>query len=213
MTNLLGFLLTLLYIVAVIGIGEGLRRWRGFGPDFTRKVVHIGVGMVMWIIPALFDNSYPIVIACIGFMGINFLDWKYGFFAAMTSSDRSNLGTVWFPLACAAAALIFWGQPPLMVAAIMPLTWGDGLAPVIGRKYGKRKYTIFGSTRTLEGSLAFWGAASLWVWLALGGGAGVVGIALTLGLITALIEAVSPWGLDNLTVTAAAILVLATALP
>jgi phytol kinase len=214
MNNPLGFLITLIYIFAVIGVGEGLRRWRGYTSDFTRKVVHIGVGMVMWIIPHLFDNPWWFVAACGGFMVLNFLDWKYGFFASMTSSDRSNLGAVYFPLAAGVCAVLLWDRPGGMIAAMMPLTWGDGLAPVMGRRLGWGPYRVWGHTRTLAGSGTFLLAAWAATWAALVFGAGSPAVAspfstaLMIAGVTALVEGVTVGGLDNLTVTAVAILLL-----
>ncbi len=216
MNNTLGFILCLLYVFTMIGLAELLRRRRGYGSGFTRKVIHIGVGMMSWFLPALFTSPWPFVAACGAFMVINLLDWRYDFFKAMKSSSRSNLGTVYFPLAAAVVALVFWDRPPLMVAALMPLTWGDGLAPVIGATWGKRVYRIHTSTRTLEGSLGFFVAGFVFTWLALWVMPGLPEIspaaavlpALIIMAVTTLIEAVSIWGLDNLTVTAAAILIL-----
>ncbi len=211
MTNLLGFFLTFVYIIAVIGIGESLRRWRGYGSDFTRKVVHIGVGMVMWIIPYLFDNPWWFAVACGGFMVINFLDWKYGFFASMTSNDRSNLGTVYFPFVAGVCAVLFWDRPAMMIAAMMPLTWGDGLAPVVGRRLGWVPYRVGGHTRTLAGSGAFLLAAWIATGVALTFAPGTPAVAspfttaLIIAAITAGVEAVTIWGLDNLTVTGVAL--------
>jgi phytol kinase len=217
MNNWLGFLIALIYIFSIVGLGEGLRRRRGYSSDFTRKVIHIGVGMLSWALPFLFDNPWPFVLACGSFMIINFLDWRYGFLAAMASGDRSNLGTVYFPLAAAIVALIFWDRPPLLVAALMPLTWGDGMAPVIGRAYGRNHtYTIFGSTRSLQGSAAFFVIGGFFTWLALWTVNGSPDITPVQALLPALVtitvatlaEAVSVWGLDNLTVTAVAVLIL-----
>ena len=149
-------------------------------------------------------------------MVINLLDWRYGFFNAMQSSNRANLGTVYFPLAAAVVALVFWERPPLMVAALMPLTWGDGLAPVVGAAYGRRFYTIHTSIRTLEGSAGFFVAGFVFTWLALWLMPGLPEItplaavlpSLVIMSVTTVIEAVSIWGLDNLTITAAAVVIL-----
>jgi len=216
MNNTLGFILCLVYVFSIIGLAEGLRRWQGYSSGFTRKVIHIGVGMMSWFLHLLFTSPWPFVAACGAFMVINLLDWRYDFFKAMKSSSRSNLGTVYFPLAAAVVALVFWDQPPLMVAALMPLTWGDGLAPVIGAAWGKRVYRIHTSTRTLEGSAGFFVAGFVFTWLALWVMPGLPDItpvaallpALVIMAVTTLIEAVSIWGLDNLTVTAAAIVIL-----
>jgi phytol kinase len=216
MNNFIGLIIAFTYIFAVIGLAEALRRWRGYGTGFTRKVIHIGVGMLSWLVPFLFDSPWPFVLACLVFVVINLLDYRYGFFSAMASSDRSNLGTVYFPLAAAVVALIFWDTPPLMVAALMPLTWGDGLAPVVGRAYGRNAYTVFGHTRTLQGSAAFFVMGGFFTWLALWVIPGPPDIApleailptTVVLLATTVTEAISPWGLDNLTVTAVAIIIL-----
>ena len=216
MNNWLGLLISLLYIFSIIGLAEGLRRWRGYSSDFTRKVIHIGVGMMSWALPWLFDNPWFFIAACLAFMILNFLDWRYGFVAAMASGDRSNLGTVYFPLAAGIVAYLFWDTPPLMVAALMPLTWGDGLAPVVGRAYGRSPYTIYTSTRTLEGSAGFFVFCFVFTWLALWLMPGLPEItpgtallpALVITFATTLVEAISIWGLDNLTITAVAIVIL-----
>ena len=216
MTNLLGLLIAYVYIFAIIGAAEGLRRWRGYGSDFTRKVIHIGVGMLSWFISYLFDSPWYFVFACGTFVIINLIDWRFGIISSMSSSDASNLGTVYFPIAAAVVALIFWDNQPILVAALMPLTWGDGLAPVIGRRYGSHEYTVFGHTRTIEGSAAFFAAGGLFTWLALWLKAGTPDLTPVEALLpafvviaaTTVVEGVSIWGLDNITVTAVSIIIL-----
>ena len=216
MSNFIGFIISVTYVFAVIGTGETLRRRGEYGSDFTRKVIHVGVGMMSWAVPFLFTVPWPFVIAALSFAVINLLDWRYGFFAAMASGDRANLGTFYFPLAAAAVTLIFWERPPLMVAALMPLTWGDGVAPVVGRIYGSHPYTVLGHTRTLQGSAGFFVAGLIFTWLALWLLPGIPAIAplaalapaVAIMVSTTLVEAVSIWGLDNLTITIAAILIL-----
>lgn len=216
MNNTVGFLICVGYVFGIIGAAELLRRVFGYGAGFTRKVIHIGVGMMSWILPFLFDIPWPFVAAALFFAGLNLLDWRFGFFGAMASSDRNNLGTVYFPLAAAAVVLIFWEQPPLMVAALMPLTWGDGIASVIGHSFGRHPYTVFGHTRTLQGSAGFFLAGLFFTWLALWMVPGppaidpllALGPAAVIMSSTTLIEAVSIWGLDNITITTVAILIL-----
>lgn len=216
MTNTLGIIICFTYIFLMIGLAEGLRRWRGYGSGFTRKVIHIGVGMMSWFIPFLFDSPWPFIAACGVFVVINLIDWRYGLIGSMQSKHRNNLGTVYFPIAAAVVALMFWDRPPLMVAALMPLTWGDGMAPVIGAAYGRRFYRVHTSTRTVEGSLGFFVAGFIFTWLALWVMPGAPEItpvgailpALAIMVVTTAIEAVSIWGLDNLAVTAAAIVIL-----
>jgi len=137
--------------------------------------------------------------------------------ALSVAADFPLLSVLIFgPLAAAVVALVFWERPPLMVAALMPLTWGDGLAPVVGAAYGRRFYTIHTSIRTLEGSAGFFVAGFVFTWLALWLMPGLPEItplaavlpSLVIMSVTTVIEAVSIWGLDNLTITAAAVVIL-----
>ncbi len=105
---------------------------------------------------------------------------------------------------------------PLYVLPAMALTamyLGDGLAPIIGSKFGHHKYTVGKSTRSIEGSIAMFGASLLGSWiswfvldfLATAGvpifhGIQIALFALVCALTATIIEAISPAGIDNLTV-------------
>ncbi len=217
MTNTWGLLIATIYVFSIIGLAEALRRWRGWGAEFTRKVVHIGVGMLIWAVPWLFTTWTPFVVTSGCFAVLTFLDNRYHFFQSMASKDdQSNWGTFYFPLAAGAVVFWLWHWPPLMVAALMPLVWGDGMAEVVGRRFGRNKYTVFGHTRSLQGSLAFFAFGFLFTWLALvvipgqpdlAWGAALLPAAATVALATA-VEAVAIGGIDNLLVTAVAALIL-----
>jgi phytol kinase len=214
--NLLGLILGTVYIFGIIGLAELLRKWRGYSSSFTRKVIHIGVGMMSWALIFIFTSPWPFVFMCLLFAVLLYLDYKFVFFPAMASQDKSNKGTIYFPLAAAACVLIFWEQPPLMVAALMPLTWGDGLAPVVGKAYGRRAYFVASHMRTVEGSAGFFVFGFLFTWLALWVMPGPPTIdagtaflpALVITVATTAVEAVSIKGSDNLTITAVSLLIL-----
>jgi len=196
--------------LAAIGVGEALRRWLGLDAGFARKFIHVAVGMYSLLTIHLFSERLWAVIPPLAFVLINWLDWRYGVVQAMTSSSRSNLGTVYFPVAFAAIVWFLWDRPALLVASLMPLTWGDAMAAIIGERYGRHTYRVLGSTRSLEGSLtAFgFGALSTGLVLAAFGTPGAVGAALLTALGATLAEAVSPRGLDNLTIPAVSALLL-----
>jgi phytol kinase len=102
---------------------------------------------------------------------------------------------------------------------MMPLAWGDAMAAIFGQRYGHYHYTVKGRTRSLEGSVAMlfwsWITTSLalfimpylldkplinWMLALIYGG--------VVALVCTLVEALSPWGIDNLTIPAAAGLIL-----
>ena len=145
---------------------------------------------------------------------LNTISYRQDTFKAIESEDKSNLGTIYFPIAFCVIILIFWRRPNILVASLMPLTWGDAMASILGRAYGHVKYTIFGSVRSIEGSVSMFLfsliSTGLALWLVPPGlGAGLsFGLAFAVAIAAALAEAVSPWGLDYLIVPAVSGLVL-----
>lgn len=203
------------YVFAMIGVAEGLRKWRGYSVEFTRKFIHIAVGMWAFGTVLLFERRTFAIVPPLAFVAINALSYWQGTFKAMETGEKGQLGTVYFPLSFAALIWVLWGRPHLVVASLMPMTWGDALAAVLGRRIGQHRYTVGRSTRSLEGSavmfLASW-AATLVALVLLApeplGPAAAVGAAAATALGAAAVEAVSPWGIDNLTVPAVSALVL-----
>jgi dolichol kinase len=201
------------YVFAAIGIAEGLRKWRGYSVEFTRKFIHIAVGMWAFGTVLLFETRTFAIIPPVAFVFINALSYWQGTFKAMETGEKGQLGTIYFPISFAVIIWLLWGQPHLLVASLMPMTWGDALAAVIGRRIGRRCYTILGSTRSLEGSavmlLVSWVATlvPLLLFASLSPIAATMAAAVTAFGAT-IVEAVSPWGIDNLTVPAVSALIL-----
>ncbi len=216
--DVIALIVSFAYVFAMIGIAEGLRKWRGYGVDFTRKFIHIAVGMWAYGTVLLFRSRAWAIIPPLAFVAINAFSHWHGTFKAMETGEKWKLGTVYFPLSFAAVLWFLWGQPALLVASLMPMTWGDALAAVVGRRIGKHRYTILGNARSLEGSAVMFlaGWVSTLIPLVLIGQADLftaMGVAAATALAATVIEAVSPWGIDNLTVPAVSAMVLVLLLP
>jgi phytol kinase len=212
MSDLLAIGISFVYVFAVLAIAETLRKLFHLPVEFTRKVVHISVGMWSFGTVALFTDKWLACVTPASFIVLNYISYKRGLFLAMESNDRSNLGTVYFPIAFCAIILLTWDiSKPMLVASLMPMTWGDAFAAIIGKRFGTRRYTIAGATRSFEGSLAMFAFSFVAVFLALVileglAGPALPGWAALFALVTALAataaEAVSVRGLDNIFVPA-----------
>jgi len=214
----LALILAFVYVLVAIGLGELLRRSLHASREFTRKFIHIAVGMISVPTVIMFPSLGWAVIPPLAFVVINYLDYRYGVIQAMMSSNRSNLGTVYFPISFAAILALFWGDPArpatyphLIVAALMPMTWGDALAAIAGERWGQKRYTVLGSTRSFLGSATMFVVSALATFLALGASPAAISVALVTALGATIAEAVSPWGIDNLTVPAVSALIIALA--
>ena len=201
----LALIISYVYVFAMIGVGEGLRKWRSYSTEFTRKVIHISVGMWAFGTVLLFEHWYFAIVPPLSFVVLNYISYRQEIFKSVETGEKGNLGTVYFPISFAIILCLFWPRPHLLVASLMPMTWGDALAAILGRRYGQRKYSVLGSTRSVEGSLAMF----LFSWLAtflallflppLGWQVSVL-YSLALAAFATLVEALSPWHIDNLTV-------------
>jgi phytol kinase len=217
-TEPIALVLAFVYVSVVLAIGEGLRRLFRLSVEFTRKFVHVSVGMIAFPLVWLFRDWYWAIIPPLAFILVNYLSYRRQIFLGMETGEKNQLGTVYFPISFSILITLLWSQPALLVAGLMPLTWGDAFAAIVGRRWGAHTYRALGQTRSLEGSLAMFALSFITTTLALIVFGQPLVTSLVWGLLTAVVatcvEALSPWGIDNLTVplTSALVLVIAASL-
>ena len=212
MSDPLALVIAFVYVSIILALGEGLRRGLLLSVDFTRKFVHIGVGMVAFLLVALFKTWQLAIIPPLVFIAVNYVSYRRQIFAGMETGEKGELGTVYFPISFAVLVPLLWSQPALLVASLMPLTWGDSFAAIIGSRLGRHGFTVINETRSIEGSLAMFAFGFVAMLAALSIFAFPLGVsallALATALVAALVEALSPFGIDNLTVPLASAIVL-----
>lgn len=161
--NIIITVVSLIYVFGIVAIMDFVVK-KGFPQDLSRKVVHIAAGswLVFWL---FYDSSHWTKYFNItaSFLWTVLLLLK-GFTASpddqavmtMTrTGDRKELlrGPLYFTLIMNLFGTMFYSTP-FALTAMGFLTWGDGLAPIIGTRYGRHSYKVF-SKKTIEGSFAF----------------------------------------------------------
>lgn len=103
-------------------------------------------------------------------------------------------------------------EPWIFTLAILTLTLSDGLAAVLGTKYGmSTRYTVFGSVKSWTGNLTFFlTTLFLFVGLSWSGAGTLQHTSLLMGavpvaVLLTCVEAISPRGSDNVTIPLTAI--------
>jgi dolichol kinase len=211
--DLIGLVASYIYVASIVLLGEVLSRFVFHGATaFSRKFVHVSVGM--WIVGTvlLFKSWQMAVIPPLTFIVVNYVSYRLSIFKGIETKDKRNLGTVYFPISFAAVIALCWAKPEVVVASLMPMTWGDALAAIIGQRWGRHRYTALARSKSIEGSAAMFIGAFVSVSLALAAFgvtvATAAGAALVVAFVATIIEALTPWGLDNLTIPAASALLL-----
>lgn len=198
-------------IGAILALAELLWRKKYISGETQRKFAHIGVG--------LFVASWPWIVSwdAIGLMGLALLLGVIVNRLSVTKlhfshgHEKRGIGDIYFAVAIILCAA-FTDVKIFFALAMLHLALADGLAAIIGKKYGKKtKYKVYGQTKTLIGSMTFW-FVSLCI---LGGGAMYayhdIGFSSYVALLVFLpptltfLENISGYGLDNVVVPLAAL--------
>ncbi len=193
--------------LGVIGIlAEGLYKRHIVSSEITRKIVHIGAGNVIVFAWWLQTPMWMGVAASVFFSLVALVSYWLPILPGINSVGRTSLGTFFYAVSIGVLTALFWGQghPEFTVLGILSMTWGDGLAALVGQSYGQHPYAIWGIKKSWEGS----GAMLLVSFLVIGtvlvsvqGWNGVtIAIAFLAACLATTLEAFSKLGIDNLTV-------------
>ncbi len=151
----LGYLFSALYVglclLAALGLGRlGVRR------EYSRKAVHILVGLEWWILAYFFGPGGHTFAVCLIFTALLFLDDRRRLIRAMSSDGENAHGTVLYGVSMTVMAAVSWIAPATFLpfgAAVVCTSLGDGLAGVVGMSVRRANPKIF-RQKTLLGTLA-----------------------------------------------------------
>ena len=158
MVNVVGIIVSILFIFGIIGISSLLNKLNILANEDSRKFIHVGVAN-WWIVAMIFfnNNIYASIVPAL-FVIINYISYKKQIFKAMErDGSKNDLGTVYFALSLMILALITFKNTEFSyigALGILVMGYGDGFAAIIGVKYGKYKFKVLGNNKSLEGSLA-----------------------------------------------------------
>jgi phytol kinase len=187
-------------------------------PELSRKSIHIGMGIICSCFPLLFTEIWPVfLLASVAVLSLVAVRSNPALRTSIGSSlhriKRFSLGEIYFPLAVAIVWFISIDTPLYYSMSILVLTLADALAALIGTKYGQKHYSTKEGHKTCEGSFSFFIVTFLCIQIPLLlltniGRAECILIALLIGTIVMILEAVAWCGLDNLLIPLSVCLLL-----
>jgi phytol kinase len=177
-------------------------------PELVRKLLHVGIGLIVLSFPALFDRNWPVLVLA-GGTALLLLYVKLrpalrdSIGGVIDGVHRPSLGEIYYPIAIGTLWVLSHGQWILFIIPMLVLTLADALAALVGVGWGKVRYSTTDGSKSIEGSLAFFLVAFLSVHVPLllftdVGRAETLLIAVIIGLLVMLMEAIAWRGLDNL---------------
>ena len=150
-SNLIALFLTFILAVAWLRINDYAAHRGWIGAQFSRKIIHMGTGPIFVLCWLLFtDNPTSRYLAALVPLAITFQFILVGFGiikdetavkAMSRTGDRREIlrGPLYYGLIFVILTIVFWYDTPTGIVALMMMCGGDGLADIIGRRYGRAK--------------------------------------------------------------------------
>jgi phytol kinase len=211
--------------LGLFGVAELLYRRFGVQAEYTRKLVHVGTGLLTLLFPLLLHSHWNVLLLCASFAGILLLSLRYHFLPSVNAIRRTSHGSICYPVAVYLAFLVYEMTRERGVSALHPLLFFylpiltmalcDPAAALVGRRWPVWHFRVGSGRKSLMGTAAFWGVSvvlttalmlgfqadtATWGFLALTAG--------SVATVTCLTEAFTPNGLDNVSIPIAALLCL-----
>ncbi|KAL5710081.1 farnesol kinase [Ranunculus cassubicifolius] len=139
-----------------------------FDQKLNRKFVHITIGLVFMLFWPLFSSRPEAAILAALIPGVNIIKMLllglgvYKDEATVKSMTRFGdhrellKGPLYYATTITLASIIYWRSSPIPIAAICNMCAGDGMADIIGRRFGKHKLP-YNKDKSFMGSIAMVG--------------------------------------------------------
>jgi phytol kinase len=228
MQDLIATALTLLLCILWLRALDTLAYQGILEQKLSRKIIHIGTGPLFVLCWLLFSNEpfAPYGAALVPFLvTVQFAAIGLGWIQdpptvqalTRTGNPREILaGPLHYGLGFVICTIVFWRDSPIGILALMLLCGGDGLADIVGRRWGIHKLP-FNPDKSWAGSaaMALGGMSLGLIFLTLFSSLGyfepplaflpTLGWIVVIGLAATIVEALPLRDLDNLAILAVAI--------
>jgi len=225
--DLVATLITFVVALSWLRIMDALAHRGLIEPRLSRKIIHIGTGPLFVICWNLFSTSLqarylaslvPLAITFQFFLvGIGVMQDQAAVEAMTRTGDRREIlrGPLFYGIVFVICTVLFWRESPVGIMALMLMCGGDGLADVVGRRWGKIKLP-FNDRKSWAGSAAMFlgGWAFALGFVALFNALGVLAPPLEMSraslmitliaLVATIVEALPLRDIDNITTTVVA---------
>ena len=154
------FTIILLYLLSIFLISIVFKKVNEDSREFVRKIIHIGIGPLVPIAQFLKidQNSALIFTGIISLMVLT--NYIYKLFPTIEDVERKSFGTIFYCLSLFILIWLFWDKDSYaLTAGFFIMTFGDGLAGLIGKSFNSKSWVIFKQKKSLFGTLTMFFAS------------------------------------------------------
>ena len=148
------FTVILLYLFLIFLISIVFKKYNEDNKEIVRKIIHIGIGPLKPIAQFLKINQNSALI----FTGIVslmvFINYTYKLFPTIEDVERKSYGTLFYCISLFILIYLFWDEDPYaLITGFFIMTFGDGLAGLIGKSFNSKSWIFFKQKKSLFGTM------------------------------------------------------------
>ena len=147
------YAIVLLYLLSIFLISIVFKKFNEDGREIVRKIIHIGIGPLIPISQFLKidQNSALIFTGIVSLMVL--INYTYKLFPTIEDVERKSYGTIFYCLSLFILIWLFWDTDPYaLIAGFFIMTFGDGLAGLIGKSVNSKNWIIVKQKKSLLGT-------------------------------------------------------------
>ena len=148
------FTIILFYLFSIFFIATVFKKFSEDEKEIISKIIHIGIGPLIPIAQFLKINQNSALI----FTGIITLmvlvNYTYKLFPTIEDVERKSYGTLFYCLSLFILIALFWDKDPYaLITGFFIMTFGDGLAGLLGKSFNSKNWIFFKQKKSLFGTL------------------------------------------------------------
>lgn len=182
--------------------------------ELTRKIAHIGTGIITLLFPILLTSHWSVLLLSSSFLLLLSLSMRFNFLQSINAIDRTSYGSLLYPISvyiCFYAYYTFNQEILYFYLPILTLAICDPIAALAGKRKPFGKYKR--GSKSLSGTLGFLGSclilsgSLMWLLTDLST-VNIIFFSATVAISSSLTETISGKGFDNLSVPLVVIIIL-----
>ena len=191
-----------IYIFSIFFLSWIFQKYKPNNNELKRKIIHIGIGPLIPIAKFLeiAQNSALFFTGIISLLVL--INYIFKIIPTIEDVERKSYGTLFYCLSLFILISLFWDKDPYsLITGFFIMTFGDGLAGLVGKTFNSRSWFFLKQKKSLIGTLTMF-LTSLIVVSSLGY-AKQNSLNLnyfTIAFIATLLEQISFLGIDNFVV-------------
>ena len=148
------FTVILLYLFSIFLISIVFKNYNKDRKEIVRKIIHIGIGPLIPIAQFLKINQNSALIFTGIVSLIVFINYNYKLFPTIEDVERKSYGTLFYCLSLFILIYLFWDKDPYaLITGFFIMTFGDGLAGLIGKSLNSMSWIFFKQKKSLFGTI------------------------------------------------------------